>query len=185
VLHRVLVPVAVVLGALIALLLLARSFGLLRTFRIISSSMEPTLRCAGGVGCTAAHDDRIITLRYLGISPKRGDVVVVEAPPLAALRCGSSGRFIKRVVGLPGETWAERSGYVYIDGRRLGESYVPASERDARTIAPARIPSGNFLLLGDNRSSSCDSRAWGTVRKKALLGKVVATYWPPGRIGIR
>jgi signal peptidase I len=185
VLHRILVPVAMVLGALIALLIIARGFGLIRTYRIVSSSMEPTLRCAGGTGCTGEHDDRIVTFRYLGFSPKRGDVVVVETPPLADVLCGAGGKFVKRVVGLPGETWEERRGAVYIDGRRLGESYVPPSERDGRTIAAARIPSGNYLVLGDNRSASCDSRAWGTVRKKALLGKVVAMYWPPRRIGVR
>ena len=98
------------------------------------------------------------------------------------MRCGAGGTFVKRLIGLPGETWEERGGYVYINGKRLDEPYVLPRRRDARTIAPIKIPSGQYFMMGDNRSASCDSRAWGTVPRDDLIGKVFATYWPPGRI---
>ena len=68
------------------------------------------------------------------------------------------------------------------NGKRINEPYVQPNRRDARTINPIKIKPGNYFMMGDNRSSSCDSRAWGTVPKKSLIGKVFATYWPPGRI---
>jgi signal peptidase I len=92
---------------------------------------------------------------------------------------------VKRLIGLPGETWEERNGYVYIDGKKLDEPYVKPSRRDPRTIAPIKIAKDHYFMMGDNRSQSCDSRAWGTVPKKNLIGKVFATYWPPNRITIR
>ena len=92
---------------------------------------------------------------------------------------------VKRLIGLPGDVWEERGGYVYIDGRRLNEPYIKSSRRDARTITPITIPKDHYFMMGDNRSSSCDSRAWGSVPRKNLIGKVFATYWPPSRITIR
>ena len=92
---------------------------------------------------------------------------------------------MKRLIGLPGDLWEERGGYVYINGKRLNEPYIRPSRRDSRTIAPIRIGKGQFFMMGDNRVSSCDSRAWGTVPRRNLIGKVFATYWPPSRITIR
>jgi signal peptidase I len=118
-------------------------------------------------------------------SPKRGDIVVFKTPPLAAERCGEGGTFVKRLIGLPGETIEERDGYVYINGKKLNEPYIQSARRDTRTIAPRKIPPNNYFMMGDNRVSSCDSRSWGTVPRHDLIGKVFATYWPPNRISIR
>jgi signal peptidase I len=74
---------------------------------------------------------------------------------------------------------------VYIDGRRLDEPYVRSKERDVQTHPVVRIPEGRYFMMGDNRSGSCDSRAWGTVARNDIIGKVVATYWPPDRVSIR
>jgi signal peptidase I len=80
----------------------------------------------------------------------------------------------------------------YIDGHRLVETYIPVARRDADTktilaIPPVgklkRIPPGMYLMEGDNRAHSCDSRVWGLVPRGNIIGKVVLTYWPPGRIG--
>ncbi len=157
-------------------------------YRIPSSSMEPTLHCARpGAGCEARFSDRVLACRFCFhlFSPKRGDVIVFQTPPLAAARCGAGGTFVKRLIGLPGETWEERNGYVYINGKRLDESYVRPDRRDPRTIPPKKIPPNQYFMMGDNRGSSCDSREWGSVPKQNLIGKVFATYWPPDRISIR
>ncbi|HZT92348.1 MAG TPA: signal peptidase I [Gaiellaceae bacterium] len=157
-------------------------------YRIPSSSMEPTLHCAKpGAGCEARFSDRVLACRFCYDlwSPKRGDIVVFKTPPLAAVRCGAGGTFVKRIIGLPGDVWSEKDGYVYIDGKKLNEPYVQPDRRDTRTIGAIKIPKDNYFMMGDNRASSCDSRAWGTVPKNDLIGEVFATYWPPSRITIR
>ena len=89
--------------------------------------------------------------------------------------------------------WAERNGYTYIDGKRLAEPYVQAGRRDtdSKTLRDIptvgtmrRIPRGMYLMEGDNRAHSCDSRVWGLVPRKSIIGKVFLTYWPIGRIGV-
>ena len=79
----------------------------------------------------------------------------------------------------------ERRGYVYVDGRRLDEQYVRPDRRDDRTISPRRVPERSYIGLGDNRSQSCDSREWGPIPRKNVVGKIVVTYWPPNRISFR
>lgn len=175
-----------VVGAIV--IVLAIKQWVINPYRIPSSSMEPTLHCARPAdGCEAHFSDRVLACRlcYRFANPKRGDVVVFHTPPLAAVRCGLGGTYVKRLIGLPGELWEERGGYVFINGRRIDEPYIRQARRDTRTIAPIRIPRGSYFMMGDNRSSSCDSRMWGTVPRASLIGKVVATYWPPLRLGVR
>ena len=174
-----------IVGAI--LIVLAVKQWVVNPYRIPSPSMEPTLHCARPTnGCEGRFSDRVLACRlcYRFGSPRRGDIVVFQTPPLAAARCGMGGIYVKRLIGLPGDTWEERGGYVYIDGRRLDEPYVKPGRRDSRTIAPVRIPPGRYFMMGDNRSASCDSRSWGTVPRANLIGKVIATYWPPLRISI-
>jgi signal peptidase I len=150
--------------------------------------MEPTLHCARpGSDCLGRFSDRVLACRfcYHLWSPKRSDIVVFHTPPLAKQRCGEGGIFVKRLIGLPGDTFEERDGFVYIDGKKLDESYIKPGRRDTRTISPIKIPKGSYFMMGDNRISSCDSRAWGSVPRKDLIGNVFATYWPPNRITIR
>ena len=157
-------------------------------YRIPSSSMEPTLHCARpGAECEASVSDRVLACRFCYDlrSPHRGDVVVFETPPAAARECGSGGTYVKRLIGLPGDTWAERNGVVYIDGKPLREPYVQATYRDAFDYPPRKIPPGRYFFMGDNRKYSCDSRRWGTVPRKDIVGLVFATYWPLGRISFR
>ena len=175
-----------ILGAI--LIVLAIKAWVVNPYRIPSSSMEPTLHCARpDPGCLARFSDRVLACRfcYDFESPKRGDIVVFKTPPLAAVKCGEGGTFVKRLIGLPGETWSEKDGYVYINGKKLNEPYVQAGRRDDRTIGPIKIPKDHYFMMGDNRASSCDSREWGTVPRKNFIGKVIATYWPPGRISVR
>jgi len=157
-------------------------------YRIPSSSMEPTLHCAKPASqCEARFSDRVLACRfcYHFWSPKRGDIVVFKTPPAAQARCGAGGTFVKRLIGLPGDKWEERNGFVYINGKRLDEPYIQSQRRDAFTRQEITIPKGRYFMMGDNRSSSCDSREWGSVPKENLIGKVFAVYWPPGRISIR
>ena len=88
----------------------------------------------------------------------------------------------------------ERDGYVYIAGVRLNEPYIHADRRDTQTLSLTdlppkhtltRIPKDEYLMMGDNRASSCDSRIWGLVPRKNLIGEVFFVYWPPNRLGFR
>ena len=162
------------------------TFHVMREWRLPSSSMEPTFHCGGKPlgGCQGSTSDRVISLRYILTSPGRGDIVVFNTPERAASVCGTGGVYVKRIVGLPGEKFAERNGFVYIDGRKLDEPYVKRGYRDTYDVGPFSIPKGDYFVLGDNRAGSCDSRRWGPVPRSNIIGKVVLTYWPPRRIAL-
>ncbi|MHB8650944.1 MAG: signal peptidase I [Gaiellaceae bacterium] len=160
-----------------------------KPFRIPTSSMEPTLHCAApGDWCLGSSDDRVIAnrLAYDFGAPARGQIVVFTAPAAAA-RCGPGEglTFVKRLIGLPGELVSERDGTISVDGRALRENYVAPALRDHQTGSWPRIAPGHYFFLGDDRAHSCDSRVWGTVPRSSLIGPVVVTYWPPGRISWR
>ena len=176
-------------------IVLAVKAWIVNPYRIPSPSMEPALHCARPEpGCEADRSDRVLANRFIYRfrDPRRGEIVVFHAPKAAEAEC-TGGIFVKRIIGLPGEVWAERKGYTYIDGKRLAEPYVRASRRDTETktlldIPPTgtmrRIPKDMYLMEGDNRAHSCDSRVWGLVPRHSIIGKVFLTYWPLGRIGI-
>jgi signal peptidase I len=157
-----------------------------KPYRIPSSSMEPTLHCAKpGAWCEADHNDRILVdrLAYDFESPKRGQIVVFAAPP-AASECGdgdAGSTFVKRLIGLPGDTVAERNGFISIDGKPLSERYVEFRDHMSGTW---QVPAGHYFFMGDDRIHSCDSRVWGSVPRHDLIGPVLLTYWPPGRIAL-
>jgi signal peptidase I len=157
-------------------------------YRIPSSSMEPTLHCARpGTGCESRFSDRVLANRlvYHLNEPERGDVVVFDTPPLAEQRCGAGGTFVKRLIVLPGETWRMQNGVVYIGGKRLVEPYIKPRRRGSDTRPAQRVPKERYILLGDNRVQSCDSRTWGPASRDDIIGKVFAVYWPPNRLGFR
>lgn len=150
--------------------------------------MEPTFHCARpGAGCEGDSMDRIIVSRltYRLRDPHRGDVVAFSTPRRAAVACGGGGVFIKRLIALPGDRWREQDGYMYVNGEKLDEPYVEPERRDSETIPEKTVSKGEYVVLGDNRSASCDSRRWGTVPRKNLIGPVLAVYWPLDRISIR
>jgi signal peptidase I len=177
------------------LIVLAVKAWVVNPYRIPSPSMEPALHCAKPEPyCEGSSSDRVLANRFIYHfrGPKRGEIVVFDAPPAAARAC-IGGVYVKRVIGLPGDVWSERDGLTFINGRRLSEPYVEPRGRDHETktlldIPPRgtmrRIPKGMYLMEGDNRAHSCDSRAWGLVPRKDIIGKVFLTYWPVGRIGI-
>ncbi len=108
---------------------------------------------------------------------ERGDVIVFWYP------LDHSKSFIKRVIGLPGETIELRRGRLYIDGKEINEVYVPPSFFDGTSYGPLQIPQGNYFVMGDHRDSSNDSRMFGTVSRDYIYGKAVFAYWPVDHFG--
>lgn len=138
-------------------------------FYIPSRSMEPTL----------LPGDRIIVSKFLYHfrEPQRGDVIVFRYPR------DPKRDFVKRVIGLGGETVALRNGKLYVDGRQVPETYLPPGLRFA-DFGPVRVPPGQLFVLGDNRNSSDDSRVWGFLPRDMVVGKAVLIYWPLDRIRV-
>lgn len=173
---------------IVTVLVLVVEAEMAKPYRIPTASMEPTLHCAAPApGCLGTSSDRILAAKivYQFRSPARGDVVVFKAPAAAKERCDEGGTFVKRIVGLPGEVVEERRGVVYVNGHRLVEPYVDPSRRDRQTRSWPRVAAATYFVMGDNRAVSCDSRDWGTVPRGDIVGPVVATYWPFGRLGFR
>jgi signal peptidase I len=175
------------IGGLIAVLVVVAVLGFLKAYRIPSAAMEPTLRCGTDtIGCTAKESDRILAVRYIfRRNPSRGDIVAFRIPDAGAVDCGGApgSIYVKRVIGLPGETWEIRDGSVYVDGRLLREPYVGADRRDSETRPRQRIPDAQYVVLGDNRAQSCDSRVWGPLPRDRLIARAAVRYWPASRIG--
>ena len=188
---RVIVDWLVTIVGAVAIVLLVKAY-VVNPYRIPSSSMEPTLHCAQPAsGCEARFSDRVLANRFIFHvrDPRRGEIVVFDTPDAARVKCGAGGTFVKRIVGLPGETVEVRlergEGYVYINGRKLDEPYLDEGRRSGEEYGPTKVPADGYFMMGDNRSQSCDSREWGSVPRGNLIGKVFATYWPPNRISLR
>lgn len=108
---------------------------------------------------------------------RRGDVVVFKYPE------EPETDYIKRVVGLPGDTVEVRAGYVFVNGQRSDESYVNASYRSRANDSPEKtVPPGNYFVMGDHRDRSSDSRVWGFVPRKLIKGRAVLVWlsYPEG-----
>ena len=137
--------------------------------RVDGYSMQPTLQ----------HEDRLIVnkLAYELHAPAVGDVVMLLSPdqPLDAL--------VKRVVAGPGDRVEASDGQVFVNGKALDEPYVPRDYRDHISTPAKPVPPGEYFVLGDHRSSSNDSRTWGTVARHFIYGKAVFSYWPLDRLG--
>jgi signal peptidase I len=187
---RVVVDWIVTIVGAIAIVLLVKAY-VVNPYRIPSSSMEPTLHCAQPAsGCEARFSDRVLANRFIYHlrDPRRSEIVVFETPDAARVKCGAGGTFVKRLIGLPGETIEVRlergEGYVFVNGRKLDEPYLQESRRPTTAFGPVKVPPNSYFMMGDNRSQSCDSREWGSVPRDNLIGKVFATYWPPNRLSL-
>ncbi len=148
---------------------------LFQPHRVDGSSMYPNFH----------NQEYILTdkISYKRGSPQRGDVIVFHAPP------PNNADFIKRIIGMPGETIMVQGGFVYINGRQLPEVYLPTSLQTVqksflREGVPYPIPPGYYMTFGDNRNFSSDSREWGPVSEKAIVGKAWVRYWPPSVVGL-
>lgn len=139
---------------------------------IPSGSMLPTLQI----------NDRLIIdkLSYEFRDPKRGDIVVFS--PTQALKAQNfKDAFIKRVIGLPGETVEVRDGRVYVNNQPLQEQYI--EERPNYQFGPVTVSPNQYLVLGDNRNNSYDSHYWGFVPRTNIIGRAVVRFWPLNRLG--
>ena len=147
----------------VAIALFVNSFILLNA-RIPSGSMENTIMTG----------DRVFGFRlaYLFSDPQRGDIVIFKYPD------DESENFIKRIIGLPGETLEIKEGVVYIDGEPLDEPYLKETPMP-ENLGPYEIPEGYYFMMGDNRNNSKDSRRWNNtyVARDKNLAKAVWRYW--------
>ncbi len=121
-------------------------------------------------------------ISYRFNDPQRGDVIVFEAP-------GANGdEFIKRIIGLPGEKIKVEGGKVYINGKILKEEYLSPTlyTSSGAFLTEGKeylIPPNNYIVFGDNRIASSDSRSWGPVSRDKIRGKAFFVYWPPQSFG--
>jgi signal peptidase I len=166
VLRRLIVFLVLTVGILVAAF-----FGLTHRYTVASNAMEPTMNPGDDVAVFRFQDSFS--------SPHRKDVVVYNAPGRTG--CGSSTKEVGRIIGLPGETVAERNGAVSVDGTPLVESYLKRAHRDPRERT-WHVPQDAYLILGDNRRSPCALA--GFVPKKQVVGTVFVTYWPGDRVSI-
>jgi signal peptidase I len=173
-----------------------------KPYRIPSGSMEPTLKIG----------ERIIVNRFshrIGTDPKLGDITVFYPPHGAdTSNCGREGEgpfysggpetrhacttptathsdttFVKRVVGLPGDRISVIDGHVNRNGKPAKEPFASSCSNADCNLNPITVPKGMYFLMGDNRGNSDDSRFWGPVPRKWIIGKAVVSYWPPKRVG--
>ncbi len=159
---------------------------------IPSGSMEPTLH---GVDNQWEADKIIVDkLTYKFSAPHRGDIVVFS-PTDELNKELYHDAFIKRVIGLPGEKLQIKDGKVYINNKPLDESrYLSKEQRTVIDVCtsgqqppylyqPKVIPANSYLVLGDNRNSSYDSRCWGVVPRGNIIGRAILRFWPLNHIG--
>jgi signal peptidase I len=191
-----LIELVITVAVAVALALLIQAF-IVKPYRIPSPSMVPTL----DVG------QRVLTNRLIE-HPSIGDIVVFHPPHGADLGDGVCGNpnqggghnqacgtgtpqesqqtFIKRVVAGPGDTVRIVNGHVYRNGVPEKDSYTIPCGPDTPSCnfrIPIKIPPGEYFMMGDNRPDSEDSRYWGPVPDKWIIGVAFFTYWPPDRIG--
>jgi signal peptidase I len=190
---ELIVTVAIAVG----LAFLIQAF-IVKPYRIPSVSMYPTL-----------HVGQRILVNRLSTHPKIGDIVVFH-PPAGSNNdadpiCGdpsqgtghqqacdrptaaeASDTFVKRVVAVGGDTLKIIDGHAYVNGKEERGSYIQSCDTGAAQCTfrqTIKIPPGHYFMMGDNRGESDDSRYWGPVPQKWIIGVAFFTYWPPGRVG--
>ncbi len=138
--------------------------------KVEGTSMQPRL----------ADQERIFVNRFIYRIQEisRGDVVVFWFPK------DRSKSFIKRVIGIPGDSVEIQEGSVYLNGKKEKEPYLKPEFRDFRSFQKVIVPPGQYFVLGDHRNSSNDSRHWKFVDRSLIYGKAVFSYWPVSRVGL-
>jgi signal peptidase I len=143
----------------------------IRNFRVVGTSMVDNLHNGQYLIIDKLSYNPLIDNIFGVGGPQRGDVIVFEPPN----RPGED--YVKRIIGLPGETVEVRNGQVFIDGQPLAEPFVPGPM--SYTMRPQVVPEGMVFVLGDNRNNSNDSHNWGSLPIKNIVGRAWLSYWPP------
>jgi len=132
------------------------------------SSMEPSLE----------DGQRLIVVKatYHFTDPERGDIVIIRPPP------APHKMWVKRIIGLPGDTIEVKNKTVFVNGVSLEEPYI--KERPRYPMAPFKVPEDNYFVLGDNRNDSTDSHYGWTVSRDKIIGQVWLRIWPVTEMGI-
>lgn len=182
--RRVVMEWVIALAAAVVLATGLRAF-VFEVFFVPTTSMVPTL----GVY------DRILVEKafFSWHDVRQGEIVVFHPPAQEAADCGGprDADLVKRVIALPGQTIYSQGNNIYVDGRKLAEPYLPHPDPlgppipHATARAPFRVPAGEFYMMGDNRSISCDSRYWGPVKGSNIVGQVIMLIWHDGHPDLR
>jgi signal peptidase I len=196
-LARSLAEIPALVALAVAIVVVVR-FLLVQAFYIPSESMTPQLHV----------QDKVVVSRlaYRFHSPRRGDIIVFPAPPGpcretrpahggSALRrfaryvgqklglTSTTDEFIKRVIGLPGETVNGHDAHVYVNGRLLLEPYLPPGPTSVTPdFASVKVPPGRVFVMGDNRPNSCDSKFFGPIKRSSIVGRAFLRVWPVGDV---
>ena len=146
-----------------------------QNYRVEGSSMYGTLH----------HSEFVLVnkLAYVRSEPQHGDIIVFNYPQ------DPSEQFVKRIIAIPGDTIEIRQGIVYVNGERVTEPYVSkgtqlAGFADRDELSNRTVPADAFFVMGDNRRGSRDSREWGYLPRKFIVGKVWVAYWPLDDFGV-
>ena len=157
------------------LVMLVLVFGILKpfvmeAFWIPSGSMIPTLEIG----------DRVFVNKFIYrfTEPERGDIIVFESVD------NGEEDLIKRVVGVPGDEIAVRSGKLFVNGKPQKEPYTNKKLPDRSSFTKTTVPKNHVFVMGDNRASSADSRVFGALPEKNIEGEAFLRFWPPDRIGL-
>ncbi len=161
----------VLFGAIFAIIYLF----IAQPHKVSGSSMVPTYQ----------DGNYILTdkLTYRFEDPKRGQVIVLKNPK------NEDQDFIKRIMGLPKDTIKVQAGKVYVNDQPVDEKYLPVGRQTPpgaflRENQSYQIPEGDYIVMGDNREFSSDSREWGIVRRDEIIGRVIFRYWPANELGL-
>lgn len=161
----------------VKVLLIAVAVALFVNYVVVINSTVPT----GSMEPTIMAGSRMIGLRlsYLFSEPERGDIIVFKYPD------DPSQNYVKRIIGLPGETVEIIDGVTYIDGEVLEEDYL-AETPNNEDYGPYEVPEGCYFMMGDNRNNSSDSRYWKNtyLPEENIIGKALFCYWPLSDIGV-
>lgn len=153
-------------------------FFFIRTY-VVDARVVPT----GSMIPTIQLQERVVVDRlfYKMEELERGDIIVFKAPEKTEQL--KQQDLVKRLIALPGETVEVRDGYVWINDRALYEPYIATGGVTKGKFGPILVPEGHYFVMGDNRDDSSDSRTWGFLEQKLVIGRVWIRYLPFDRIG--